>query len=156
MTNKKSDLCYLDANFLICIFIPKHDFHKPSTKLLVSLLQQKKKLLISCLTLDETWHRAWTTLQNQVPKEKRKPHSEFYNDLKKILDAVLKHPSMEIVQFENNLIQAVNNALENIKLYSLRPRDAFHYALMQDLNIKCIVTNDKGFKKISELKCLSY
>ena len=75
MTNKISDYYYLDANFLVCIFISKHQFHESSTKLLVKLLQKKKRFLISCLTLDEAWHKSWLTLQDQVPKEKRKPHS---------------------------------------------------------------------------------
>ena len=86
--------------------------------------------------------------------------SDFYEKFKEIFDAISEYPSMKIIQFENDLDKGLDNVLENIKKYDLRPRDAFHYAMMQDLNIKCIVAKDRHFdkleNKIKDLQVISY
>ena len=156
MTNNTDNYLYLDANFLTAYFVENHQDNYSSRIKMFELLEKNKNLLISCLTLDETWCKVKLTLEKQVPTEKRKPFSEFYGDLKRILDSILDHPLMKIIQFENDLIQGVKNALENIKNYNLRPRDAFHYAMMKDLNVSYIVTKDKDFNKIDDVDVISY
>ena len=159
MKNSKNS-CYLDASFLVSIFASNHDYHKASTILLVKLLKEKINMFISCLALDETLVHVKVTLEKQVLKEKRKPFSDFYEKFKEIFDAISEYPSMKIIQFENDLDKGLDNVLENIKKYDLRPRDAFHYAMMQDLNIKCIVAKDRHFdkleNKIKDLQVISY
>jgi len=156
MMSNPQDICYLDANFLVAVFIPGHEFHKTGAKVFAQLLISKKELLISPLVMDEAWHAAWKTLQDQVPVEKKKSHSVFYSDLKQILDAVIKNPKMKFVQFDSNLDQGIAQALENIKDYVLGPRDAFHMAIMQDLGISEIVTKDGDFARNSDIQVIPY
>ncbi len=147
---------YLDANFLTAYFINNHEDHDKSKKLMFTLLKEKAELFISSLTLDETWYKVYETLQRQIPKDQRKPFKEFYINLKAILKSILEFPNTKIIQFENDLIGGVKNALENIRNYNLRPRDAFHYAIMKDCDITLIVTKDKDFRGIPHIKTISF
>jgi predicted nucleic acid-binding protein len=155
MTNSPNQ-CYLDANFLVAVFIPQHIFHQPSVVALANLLLVKKDLFISPLCMDEAWHKARLTLQQQVPKQQKRPHSDFYSDLKHILDEISKNSRMKFVQFGSSVDQGIAQALENIKDYNLGPRDAFHMAIMQDLGISEIVTKDRDFARNSAIQVIPY
>jgi predicted nucleic acid-binding protein len=148
--SRDNNSCYLDADFLVAVFVPNHKYFLKSTQLFADLLAEKKMLFLSCLTLDEVWYKVWVTLQEQVPKEKRKPIKDFHKRLKGILESIQANPMMKVIQFENDLAGGCVNALENIRNYNLQPRDAFHYAYMQDSQINCIVTHDDHFVKLSK------
>ena len=113
---------------------------------------------ISTLGLDEAWFKVYEVLQKDIPKDKRKPIKEFYPEIKQILKAIRKLPqNIKIVQFENNFEAGVKQTVENIGSFNFHPRDAFHLAYMQDLNLKTIITKDKkGFDKVPNLQVLSY
>jgi len=152
-----SDTYYLDSNFLIAYFVRNHDDHNSSRKLMFKLFEKNKKLFISCLSLDETLYKVKETLEIQIPKNRRKPFKDFYGEFMLIVDSILNNPHIKIVQFEKDLNQGVKNVIENIKNYNLGPRDAFHLALMQDLEIGDIVTkNKKDFEKIPGIKICSF
>jgi len=63
---------------------------------------------------------------------------------------------MKFIQFEKDLVLGIRNAIDNICIYDLKPHDAFHYAMIRDLGINCIVTKDKDFNKIKGLKIESF
>ena len=149
---------YLDANFLIAYFVDNHDDHNASKLLFFNLLQQDCVTYISTLGLDEAWFKVYEVLQKDIPKEKRKPIKEFYSEIKQILEAIKKLPqNIKIVQFENDFEAGIKQAVENIGSFNFHPRDAFHLAYMQDLNLQAIITKDKkGFDKVPNLQVLSY
>jgi len=147
MMKSKQD-CYLDATSLIAFFLPNHSDYEGSRKKMVELFENYKTLLISWLSLDETMYKICTISNKQKPKgQKKKRPKDFYNLYVNMLNLILSNPIMKIIQFENNHIQGTKNAIENILNYDLNPHDAFHYAIMQDLNVNCIVTKDKDFEK---------
>src|SRR3989344_4589369 len=149
---------YLDANFLIAYFVDNHDDHNASKLLFFNLLKQDCVTYISTLGLDEAWFKVYEVLQKDIPKDKRKPIKEFYPEIKQILKAIRKLPqNIKIVQFENNFEAGVKQTVENIGSFNFHPRDAFHLAYMQDLNLKTIITKDKRSEEhTSELQVLSY
>lgn len=149
--------CYLDANFLIAFFLPNHDDEEASRKKMVELFTQYKNLLISCLALDETMHKICTISNRQRPRgQKKKTHKDFYGLYISMFDYIKKNPFMKFIQFENDVEQGARNAIENIHKYDFGPHDAFHYAIMQDLNIDTIITKDKHFDVIKRLNVISY
>lgn len=151
---------YLDANFLVAFFADKHPDKDNSRKLFFNLLKSNSVLFISTLTLDETWYKIWEIpyREKKLKKEKWPSIKTFYPKIKTILDELKKLPeTFKLIQFENNLDDGINNAAENIGTHGLEPRDAFHFAYMQDLEIDTIVTKDKkDFNKISNLRVIDY
>lgn len=123
-----------------------------------SYLKRNYTLYISVLGLDEAWYKVYEVLQQDVPKNQRKPIKEFYTAIKKILKAIEGlTENIKIVQFENNFSSGVRNSVENIGKYNSHPRDAFHLAYMQDLSLNAIVTKDKNqFSKVAYLRVISY
>ena len=154
---KPENSCYLDANFLIAFFLHNHPDEEASRKKMFELFTQYKHLLISCLAIDETMHKIWYISNKQKPEgQPEKTHKDFYPLYKRMLNYMLKNPLMEFIQFENDIEQGVRNAIENIDKYDFAPHDAFHYAMMQDLNVDCIVTKDKDFSSIQGLTIITF
>lgn len=149
---------YLDANFLIAYFVGNHTDHNASKVLFFNLLQQDCVTYISTLGLDEAWFKVYEVLQKDIPKDKRKPIKEFYSEIKQILGEIRKLPqNIKIVQFENDFETGIKQTVENIGSFNFHPRDAFHLAYMQDLNLQTIITKDKtGFGKVLNLQVISY
>jgi len=156
----KQNNIYLDANFLVAFLADKHTDKDNSRKLFFNLLKSNSVLFISPLTLDEAWYKIWEIpyREKKLKKEKWSSIKTFYPKIKVILDELKKLPeTFRLIQFENNLEVGVNNAAENIGVYGLEPRDAFHLAYMQDLHIEIIITKDKkDFDKVPNLQVLSY
>ena len=156
----KQNYVYLDANFLIAFFADKHADKDNSRKLFFNLLKSNSILFISPLTLDETWYKIWEIphRERKLKKEKWLSIKTFYPNIKAILDELKKLPeTFKLIQFENSLEIGINNAAENIGVHGLEPRDAFHFAYMQDLHIETIITKDKkDFDKVPDIKVTSY
>lgn len=153
----KNDLCYLDANFLIAYFAPNHPDHRPARQRMFELFVEKKMMLISCLALDETFFKVKEVVEFSVPNDRKSSFAEFSSILRHIVDEIEKIRLIRIVQFRKNLVSAVRDALDNMRLYNFRPRDAFHLACMRDFSIGKIVTKDKDFfKKVPGIEVISY
>lgn len=157
MMKNYSNFHYCDSNFLISYFVRNHKSHEASKKRMADLRSKKVNLMISCLVFNETIFIIWGIMNNQVPRNKRRPIKDLYKEFKVILDFILNSPFIKIIQFENNLIQGVQNMLENIRNYDIVPSDACHYAMMQDVGVNTIVTKDiDDFGKIPGLKILTF
>lgn len=156
----KQNYIYLDANFLIAFFADKHTDKDGSRKLFFNLLKSNSVFFISPLTLDETWYKIWEIphREKKLKKEKWPSIKTFYPKIKVILDELKKLPeTFRLIQFENSLEVGINNAAENIGVHGLEPRDAFHFAYMQDLHIETIITKDKkDFDKVHDIQVISY
>ena len=156
----KQNYIYLDANFLVAFFAAKHTDKDNSKKLFFNLLKSNSVFFISPLTLDETWYKIWEIphREKKLKKERWPSIKTFYPKIKVILDELKKLPEIfRLIQFENSLMAGINNAADNIGSHGLEPRDAFHLAYMQDLDIETIITKDKkDFDKVQNLHVLSY
>lgn len=146
-----NDNLYLDANFLIAYFVNNHGDHKNSKKLLAYFLIKQDTLNFSPLTLDELMmgiYRELNTIKNKEGKNKGLPITHYYPELKVALELLLNNSQFRLRQFENNLNNSCILALENIKNFTLRPRDAFHVSYMQDWSINKIISRDSDFDKL--------
>ncbi len=156
----KQNYIYLDANFLVAFFADKHTDKNSSRKLFFNLLKSNSVLFVSPLTLDETWYKIWEIpyREKKLKKVKWPSIKTFYPKIKIILDELKKLPeTFRLIQFENSFEAGINNAAENIGIHGLEPRDAFHLAYMQDLQIETIITKDKkDFNKIPDIEVISY
>lgn len=148
------DKIYLDANFLIAYFVNNHEDHNASKVAFFKLLKHNSNLYISTLGLDETWFKIWEASQPNT--KNRKPFKDFYTVLKSVLTQLKSLSNMNIIQFENDFQKGVENSIENIGSFDLRPRDAFHLAYMQDLGINQIITKDKKFDQVAGIIVTSF
>jgi len=140
---------YLDANFLIYWFISKEPgLKKRARLLLVRFLAAKKELCSSALAFDE----AWWGIKNEYNYQKGENlscYSELvFNELEKFTNLILpKLNSIQFLNVQNGIIEAMNY----IKTFELKPRDAFHLAVMRHNDIATIATDDGDFIKKQQL-----
>lgn len=142
---------YLDSNFLVAYFVPRHKYHSDSVKLFATLLAQSDILHLSPLVVDETLHSIRNEYNYLRKKQKLsdKPHSFFYQQLKQVVDQLITFPSIKVRQFEKNVGKGCQDAVDNIKKYSLAPKDAFSTAYMQEWGIKYIASKDSNFNLVA-------
>lgn len=140
---------YLDANFLIYWFINKEPtLQKRARLLLAAFLADKKELYSSALAFDETW---WG-IKNEYNQQKNVNLScsddLIFSELEKFTNAILSKLSLiQLVDIRGGIIEAINY----IKDFGLKPRDAFHLAIMKHNNITTIATDDDDFIKKQQL-----
>lgn len=148
----KNTEVYLDSNFLTAYFVPHHSHHKGSVKLFAILLVQTNILNLSPLVVDEVLHAVRNEYNYLRGKKKLKPetHSFFYQQLKLVVNQLISFHTIKIRQFEKKVEVGCSNAVDNIKKFSLAPKDAFSIAYIQDWDINYIVTNDSNFDSLKE------
>lgn len=130
---------YLDTNFLIYWFFSKNPRLRKKVRLLVAyLLARDATLYVSPLTLDESWNG----IRKEIDINKSADDQLIHPELQKFTAKVLSYTT--ILQLITPL-NGTNLALDNIKQYSLKPRDSFHLAIVQQNNIEMIITSDKDF-----------
>ncbi len=139
----KGKKIYFDANFLIYWFISKKpELKKRARVLLAEFLSNKDNLYSSTLAFDE----AWWGIRNEYNQQNNVNLSCYddlvFDELKKFTDAFL--PKLKLAQF-TNANNGIMAAMNHIKNFKLRPRDAFHLAIVEDNNIEVLVTGDKHF-----------
>ncbi len=77
--------------------------------------------------------------------------------MEKYTEKLLSLPQIKLIQFVR-AIDGIQQALKNIKQYQMKPRDAFHLSLMQDLKIPFVASFDPKFIRIlseSGIRCIS-
>ena len=136
---------YLDANFFVYWFISKEPkLKKRARLLLVKLLVSKKEIYSSALAFDEAWNSIKKEYNNQKNVSLSCSDVVVFKEIEKFTNLIL--PKLNLIQFtdvRNGVIEAMNY----IKSFELRPRDAFHLVIMRHNNIAIIVTNDEHFIK---------
>jgi predicted nucleic acid-binding protein len=143
---------YLDANFIVAYFVEKHENHIEANKLMAQLLIMKNTLYYSPLTVDEALHAIYRNLRKTDKYGHYPPPADYYDEFKTVLEKLLAHQQIQFIQFEYNLRQAALNAIDNIRAFTMQPRDAFHTAYLQDLQINYIVSNDDKFDRLKPIK----
>lgn len=125
---------YLDANF----FIHLHGDNGPKGEVARKILQRivkGEKAQTSALTFDEVM---WVLRRAEKSEE-----------IRGILEETYATPHLEILDVTADIPL---KALDIMEKYNLRPRDAFHLALMHKHNIKILVSEDADFERIPSIK----
>ena len=99
------------------------------------IIEGELKAVTSVLALDEVM---WVLIKN------KKEHL-----LEEVIKDIYAMPNLEVREVH---ALAPLEALLLIKKYSLKPRDAFHVAVMKELRIKEIVSDDSDFDRVEWIK----
>lgn len=146
MNIKEREKIYLDANFLVYWALPKTPEIKKRVRFLLAKII-KENINTSCLSMDE----AWWGIKNEYNKIYNNQFGcsdePIFSLIKNFTEKITK--KIEILQF-NNEINGINEALRNIKEFKLRPRDAFHLAIVKDNDVAHLISNDNDFAKRKE------
>ena len=139
----KNEKIYLDANFLIYWFISKKpELRKRARCLLAEFLVGKNELCCSALTFDEAWYGIRKEYNQQNCSELSCNKNPLFEKLENFTKTIsLK---VNVIQF-GDVKKGIFEALNNVKKFGLRPRDAFHLAIMRDNDLDIIVTDDNDF-----------
>ena len=143
MNIKEQEKIYLDANFLVYWALPKTpEIRKWVRFLLAKILE--KNLGTSCLAIDEAWNGIKKTHNEINNTQLGCADTPIFPLIKDFTEKIIK--KIEILQF-NDGIDGINEALKNIEKFKLKPRDAFHLAIVKDNNIDYLVSDDSDFIK---------
>jgi len=126
---------YLDANVFIFAALNTEDYGDKAEALLERIQQGGEKAVTSALTFDETF---WEVKRNR--------------ELEKALEtgeAMLYFPNLNIIPADR---EVVLSAIQIIRMYNLAPRDAIHAATAIMEKVDFIVSTDRIFAKVKELK----
>lgn len=125
---------YLDANFFIFANFAS-DRRGQKARAILKNVTNGKLAITSSLALDEVM---WVLIKNRQDSELRAIIEEIYS----------------IKNLEVKEVPAIIplRALEFIEVYKLKPRDAFHIAIMEHFGVKEIVSDDSDFDKVKEIK----
>ena len=130
---EESATFYLDANVFIYAIVNSEEIGNKSRGILDLVTSEKIKGVTSCLTFDEI---LWI-----IRKIKQEATFEAGDNLLNLKVRFIE---------ANKLI--LFHALDIIKEYNLKPRDAIHAATMKVHNIKNLISEDADFDKIGWIK----
>src|SRR3989344_7080307 len=125
---------YLDANFFIFANFSKEKQAIKAREILKEI-NNGKKAITSVLVLDEVM---WILIKMKLKEE-----------IRPLIEEIYSIKNLEVKETPN-LVPL--RALDFMETYNLKPRDAFHLAIMEEFNIKEIVTDDADFDEISWAK----
>ena len=135
---------YLDSSILVPLLANNHIDNKLVTEKL-DKIKDNNILLISLLTIDETWYFIYKISKNT------KTFGEFSRKFKKVILNLLKVKNLYLIKGLNET-DVLNTAIQSAINYNIRPRDSFHYAKLTN---STILTKDKDFIK-TDLKVVMY
>ena len=130
---------YCDSNLFIYPMTSKEAQAEAAIKILRAMADGKIMGMTSSLALDEV---LWVTWK-----------SSSKGEAIKAVEAVLGLSNLEIV---DTSVSDVKKAIELLKRYDLKPRDAIHAACSLNHAIFSIISGDADFDMVKELKRLSF
>ncbi len=122
-------MIYLDANFFV--LMNSASVKGENARRILNEIIQGKRAVTSSLALDEVM---WVFMKNKLRHE-----------LRRVIEEVYSVRNLEVKEV-SSLIPL--RALDFIEQHNLKPRDAFHLSLMEQLGIREIVTDDSDFDNI--------
>jgi len=128
-------MLYLDTNIFIYATLNTEDYGDKAESLLQKITRGEEQAITSVLTFDETF---WAVKRDR--------------GIEKAIEAaqaLLNFPNLELVPATREI---ASSALQLIKEYGLRPRDAMHAATAIAEKADCIVSTDADFDVVKELK----
>jgi len=132
-------MIYLDANFFIFALLDQTRKGEKARALLKDIITGKNAAVTSALALDEV---LWVLRRND------KKHL-----MRRTIEDIYATPNLEVREV-GALIPL--QALSLLEEFSLKPRDAFHVAVMEQLRVTIIASDDADFDKIKRLKRLKF
>ncbi len=128
-------MMYLDANFFIFALLDNTRKGEKAREIQQKLIEGKENAVTSALALDEVM---WVLRKN------KKQHL-----LRKIIEDIYAHPRLVVREVHE---EVPLRALQYIEEFNLKPRDAFHAAVMEGFLITAIVSDDVDFDRIKKIK----
>ena len=128
-------MIYLDANFFIFALLDNTKKGEKARVMQKEIIGGKYIAFTSALALDEIM---WVLIKNNKK-----------NILRKAIEDIYAMPNLEVREV-SSLVPV--HALEFMEKYNLKPRDAFHAAIMKQFQLKEIASDDSDFDKVKELK----
>ena len=128
-------MAYLDANFFIFALLDQTKKGEKAREIQKEIIEGKNFAITSPLAMDEV---IWVLLKNN------KQHL-----IRKTIEDIYSTPNLNVREV-SPLIPLT--ALEFMEKYKLKPRDAFHAAIMENFRIREIVSDDSDFDKVKEIK----
>ncbi|HIH24315.1 TPA: type II toxin-antitoxin system VapC family toxin [Candidatus Woesearchaeota archaeon] len=129
---------YLDANFFIYLHT-EESAQGLAARTILSRIVKGELAFTSVLTLDEVM---WV-----FRKLGRR------GELAGILEETYATQNLEVLPVSSSIPLA---ALDLMEKHNLKPRDAFHVAIMKEKGIKTIVSTDADFDKVPSIKRLKF
>lgn len=126
---------YLDANFFVFAVLDNTKTGQKAREIQREILEGKKEALTSSLALDEVM---WVLRKNNRNVL-----------IRKVIEDIYAFPHLQVVGV-SSLVPL--RALQSMEKYGLKPRDAFHAAVMEELNVSTIVSDDPDFDRVKWIK----
>jgi len=152
---------YPDANFLISFYVQKHQWHNKASTLLTELVSKNVEINISLLTMDEALYTlmyifyedkkgkgSWK--KDNPLKKNPKICVQFHPELDKFVKKLWKLPGIKFIDIPKPAFDILCGLLSNMSNEYLGPRDAFHLAIIKELGLNMILTNDSDFDKVND------
>lgn len=127
-------MIYLDANFFVFYNFDQTAKGENARKIQAEIIEGKRAVT-SSLALDELM---WVLIKSKKEEALRDTIQDIY--------------AMPHLKITGVISTIPLEALEFIEKNNLRPRDAFHVAVMKSLGINEIVSDDPDFDKIKWIK----
>ncbi len=121
---------YLDANFFVIYNFDQTARGDRARKIQAEIIAGERAIT-SSLALDEVM---WVLIKNRRASLLRETIEDIY-----------AMPNLDVKEVKGSIPL---DALELIEEYKLRPRDAFHAAIMKDLGLAEIVSDDADFDRV--------
>ena len=131
----KAKMTYIDANIFILASGSRSGIGEKARKFLENLQAGREKAFTSTLTFDEV---VWKVLQIRN-----------FDDALAIGNSFIEMPNLVLLDVNANTI---SKSLDLMRLYRLCPRDSIHAASALNNNIFEIISEDRDFDRIKELK----
>ncbi len=163
-------IVYCDANFLVAYGArqtKQPEIQKRAQILFAELLHKNCKIAASPLSFDEAWNGVRREagpkkIRNRIRFFLNKVFNKFglylknsgtmefsfdevLGDIKNFTQKLLSSPKFMVIQFPaSQEKKGVNQSLDNMDNFKLKPRDAFHLSIIQRNNIQYMITRDNN------------
>jgi len=125
---------FIDANIFVYVILDQKEKGEASKDILDRIVHGQTATT-SCMVIDEVM---WSLVRNQKTIL-----------LESAIKNIYEMPNLEVVSPPSN---APLVAIQFMKEFNLKPRDAIHLATMQHYGITTIATDDKDFDRIKGIK----
>jgi len=126
---------YIDANVFIFLAIGEGQERIKSRDLISSVVEGKYEAHTSALVLDEVM---WALIKN------KKKHL-----IRQVIHGIYDIPHLSVLSVSADIPLLATDIMEETKL---KPRDAFHVAIMRHNSINTIASDDRDFDRLKGIK----
>jgi len=132
-------MLYCDSNLFIYPVIYTGAKAIAAVKVLTALAEGKLEGLTCSLAIDEVLWIVWKKVDKETAIQQAK--------------RVLEFPNLEVVDTK---VSDLRRAMELVKTYAIKPRDAVHAACSLNHGIFTMISDDDDFDAVKELNRLSF